>query len=323
MVKAPARHLRMFDWNDLRYFLAVAHAGSTRAAAKALGVNQSTVHRRLDELERQIGRRLLARGSTGYKLTELGKDMVAHAGEVEDAVSAFQRHLAASNMELSGVIHVTCPEVLGLRLMRSDLVKAFNAKHPSLRVEVLLSDKYFDLAKGEADIALRACAPVPDDPNLFGRKIAPSPWAVYASQAYVKRHGGIELIEEIGRHAIIIFENTVANHPASRWLHSVAPNAVVSARVAGVPAGLSAVKSGAGVGVLPVIVGDNEDDLRRLYGPIPNLPSDIYLLIHQDMKQTPRVRAFFDYIVAELPAVRRILDTGGLDRDKRRSRKGH
>lgn len=99
------------------------------------------------------------------------------------------------------------------------------------------------------------------------------------------------------------------DHPAARWLQSVAPDAKVSARGAGVPAALTAIKSGGGLGVLPVSLGDNESDLVRIFGPIPNLPTDIYLLIHEDMKTTPRVRAFFDFVTGELAAIRKILDT--------------
>ncbi|MGH6682652.1 MAG: LysR family transcriptional regulator [Pseudolabrys sp.] len=283
----------MFDWNDLKYFLAVARRGSTIAAAKALGLSQSTVHRRLDELQKRLNARLVIRGPAGYRLTELGAALQSHAEGVEDATAAFERRLAASKNELSGTIRVTCPEVLGFRLMHSPLIKKFNARYPRLRVEMIVSDKYLDLAKGEADLAFRACAPRPTDPTLFGRKIVPSPWAVYASKSYLARHGGIEQAEDIDSHAVIRFETTMRDHPAARWLQSVAPNANVSARGSGVPAVLTAVKSGSGLGVLPVSLGDNEDDLVRLYGPVPNLPSDIYLLIHEDLKATPRVRAFF------------------------------
>jgi DNA-binding transcriptional LysR family regulator len=300
----------MFDWNDLRYFLAVARFGSTLAAAKALNVNQSTVHRRLDELEKRLRRQLVVRQPTGYKLTELGQDIVTYAERVEEAVQAFERRLAASDTQLAGTVRVTCPEVLGLRLMRSQLIEIFNGRYPGLRVEIIVSDKYLDLAKGEADIAFRACAPMPTDPTLFGRKIAPSPWAVYASKGYVERHGGVDRSEEINRHAVIHFEASMRDHPAARWLQSVAPDANVVARGSGLPAALTAVKSGVGVGVLPVNLGDNDSDLVRLFGPIPNLPSDIYLLIHEDMKETPRVRAFFDFIISELAAVREIIVAG-------------
>jgi DNA-binding transcriptional LysR family regulator len=320
IAEAKVHNQTMFDWNDLKYFLAVARHGSTVAAAKALGLSQSTVHRRLEELQKRLGARLVTRQPAGYRLTDLGEDLRDYAQGVEDAAVAFQRRLAASKTELTGTVRVTCPEVLGLRLMGSQLVKKFNARYPSLRVEMIVSDKYIDLAKGEADIAFRACAPLPTDPTLFGRKIVPSPWAVYASKAYVERYGGIDRIEEIGRHAVIGFEATMRDHPAVRWLESIAPYANVVARGSGVPAVFTAVKSGAGVGVLPVNLGDNESDLARLFGPIPNLPSDIYLLIHEDMKGTPRVRAFYDFIIGELAAVRSIL-AAGRDHESERPRR--
>ena len=305
-----AHSLPMFDWNDLRHFLAVARCGSTVAAAKALNVNQSTVHRRLDELEKRLGRQLVVHQPTGYKLTELGRDIVTYAERVEDAAQALERRVAASDTDLAGTVRVTCPEVLGLRLMRSQLIKKFTDRYPDLRVEIIVSDRYLDLAKGEADIAFRACTPVPTDLTLFGRKIAPSPWAVYASKGYVERFGGIGRSEEISRHAVIHFEASMRDHPAARWLQSVAPDANVTARGSGLPAALTAVKSGVGVGVLPINLGDNESDLVQLFGPIPNLPLDIYLLIHEDLKETPRVRVFFDFIIGELAAVRQIIDAG-------------
>lgn len=194
--------------------------------------------------------------------------------------------------------------------MRSQLNKKFNARYPGLRVEMIVSDKYFDLAKGEADIAFRACTPMPTDPTLFGRKIVPSPWAVYASKGYVERHGGIGRSEEINLHAVIHFEASMRDHSAARWLQSVAPDANVTARGSGLPAALTAVKSGVGVGVLPVNLGDNDSDLVRLFKPIPNLRLDIYLLMHEDMKETPRVRPFFNFIISELAAVRQIVDAG-------------
>src|SRR3569832_1387303 len=290
----------MFDWNDLRHFLAVARLGSTLAAAKALNVNHPTVHRRLDELEKRLGRNLVARHSTGYKLTELGQDIVGYAERVEEAVQAFERRVAASHTELAGTIRVTCPEVLGFKLMQSALIEKFNARYPGLRVEIIVSDKYLDLGKGEADVAFRACAPFPTDSTLFGRKIAPSPWAVYASKAYVARHGGISGGEEINRHAVIQFESTMRDHAAARWLQSAAPTANVIARGSSIHAALTEVKSGVGVGVLPVNLGDIENDLVRLFGPIPNLPSDVYLLIHEDLKEISCVRAFFVFVFCVL-----------------------
>jgi DNA-binding transcriptional LysR family regulator len=139
----------MFDWNDLRHFLAVARFGSTLAAAKALNVNQSTVHRRLDELEKRLGRQLVVHQPTGYKLTELGQDMVTYAERVEEAVQAFERRLAASDTGITGSVRVTCPEAIGVRLLHSPFVAKFNERYPDLRVEFIISDKLLDLAKAK------------------------------------------------------------------------------------------------------------------------------------------------------------------------------
>src|SRR6266576_2440273 len=167
----------MFDWNDLRHFLAVARNGSTIAAAKALGLSQSTVHRRLAELQKRTGRHLFIRHPTGYRLTEAGKLIQPFAEQVEEAVSALERHLTASDDALTGTVRVTCSESIGYRLTRSTLLDAFHARYPGLKLELLMSDRFFDLSKGEADIAIRAGAS--HDVSLIGRKIADVPWALY------------------------------------------------------------------------------------------------------------------------------------------------
>ena len=228
----------MFDWNDLRHFLAVARFGSTLAAAKALNVNQSTVHRRLDELEKRLGRQLVVRQPTGYKLTELGQDMVTYAEQVEEAVQAFERRLAASDTGLTGSVRVTCPEAIGVRLLHSPFVAKFNERYPDLRVEFIISDKLLDLAKGEADIAIRATAPFDD--ALFGRKIAETPWAIYASASYIERAGIITDIADIARHSVALYD--IEHHVTKAWLQSVAPDARVAARCNSMTALLSAAK---------------------------------------------------------------------------------
>jgi DNA-binding transcriptional LysR family regulator len=298
-------NLGSFDWNDLRYFLAVVRNGSTLAAAKALGTSQSTVHRRLRELEQRLGHAMVRRHPTGYRPTELGSHMVTYAEGVEAAVLSFERQLLAVSEEPAGIVRVTCSEVVGSRLMRSPLIEKFNSRYPALRVELIMNNKLLDLAKGEADIAIRAFAPV--EGALFGRKIATWHWAVYATRSYVKRYGRIERCEDIGKHRVIMLEGLARDLAAARWLRSVAPNAEIVASSDSVPTLLLAVKSGVGIGLLPLVVGDAERDLQRLLEPIPCVVTDFHLLMHEDMRRTPRVRAFFDFIVDELKLVRPIL----------------
>jgi len=109
----------VFDWNDLRYLLSVARHGSTIAAAKALRVSQSTVHRRLAELEQELGRPIVKRHATGYRLTELGAQLRPLAERVEDAIAAIGRHMTAASDTPTGVVRVTCSETIGYRLMTS------------------------------------------------------------------------------------------------------------------------------------------------------------------------------------------------------------
>lgn len=298
-------NLGEFNWNDLKFFLAVARNGSTLAAAKVLGTSQSTVHRRLKELETRLGHLLIERHPTGYRMTELGTAMLCHARHVEDAVISFERHLVASDQTPAGVVRVTCPEGVGYRLMRSQVLKKFNARFPGLRIEFVITNKVLNLAKGEADIAIRGSPPTGG--ALFGRKIAELPWAVYAKRSYAKRHGRLSGAEDINHHPVIAFDGQLSNHHPGVWLKSVAPNAKIAARADSLQTLLLAVKSGAGLAPLPVIIGESERDLECMLEPSPSVVTPFYLMIHEDMRRTPRVRAFFDFFIQELKLIRPIL----------------
>jgi DNA-binding transcriptional LysR family regulator len=292
----------MFDWNDLTYFLAVARHGSTIAAGKALGLSQSTVHRRLSELERRLGHKLVTRQPTGYRLTSFGEALRPYAEHVEAAIKELERHVGDAAHDAAGIIRVTCPEPIVYRM--TALIDRFHAKHPTLRVEFVTSDRYLDLSKGEADVAFRSGD---TDDELFGRKIADSIWAVYASRAYIERHGKPERVEDLSRHALVCFDESLSQHGASKWLAEVAPGATIAARNNSVLGLVYAVKPGVGVGPLPTAIGDDQEDLVRILGPIPELARSWRLLTHPDLRRTPRVAAFFDFIIAEREALKSIL----------------
>lgn len=294
----------VFDWDDIRFFLAVARHNSTLAAGRALGVNQSTVTRRLTELERRIGNQLVRRHPTGYRLTDLGKEMLPFAERIAQAVEGFEQQLAAATRDQVGTIRITCPEPLVLRITQSGLLDRFHARHPGLRAEFVMSDKYLDLGKGDADVALRSGDT--DDGVLVGRKIADSLWAVYASRAYVERHGRPEGVADLARHAVVGLDETMANHRVSTWLRAVAPDARIVARNNSVLGLVQAVKSGIGVAPLPTALGDSEPDLVQVFGPVPELTRSWRLLTHPDLRRTRRVAAFFDFIASETEALRPI-----------------
>ncbi len=294
----------MFDWNDLKSFLAVARQGSTIAAGRALGSSQSTVQRRLAALERELGCKLVAREAAGYRLTEEGRRLLPHAERIEAAAADFERQVAGAAHDGEGAIRVTCPEPIVYRITQSRLLDRFHAQHPGLRVEFVTSDRYLDLAKGEADVALRSGD---TDDELVGRKIADSVWAIYASRGYLEGREAPRTVEDLSRHALVAFDGTMINHRASKWLAEVAPDAKIAARNNSVLGLVYAVKSGLGLGALPTALGDAEEDLVRVLGPIPELSRSWRLLAHPDLRRTPRIAAFFDFMLAEREALKPIL----------------
>jgi DNA-binding transcriptional LysR family regulator len=295
----------MLDWNDLKYLVAVARHGSTLAAGRALEVDQSTVQRRLTALERHIGRALVQRHTSGYRLTDFGTEMLEAAQQVECAVQAFEQALSVSRRNAAGAIRLTCPEPLVNRLTRSGLLDRFSAQHPGLHVEFVMSDKYIDLRAGGADVALRSGDT--DDGVLVGRKVGDSLWAVYASKNYVARHGKPSSVQELSTHPIVAFEESMAAHRASQWLRQVAPDATVVARNDSVLGLLLSVKAGVGIGPLPTALGDSEAELVRVLGPVAELSRDWRLLAMPEIRKTARASAFFDFMVAEMEALKPVI----------------
>jgi len=293
-----------FDWSDVRYFLAVAREGSTIAAAKALGVSQPTVQRRIAALEEALRRSLFEPHPTGTRLTDLGREMLPYAEAIERAAVDFERNLAASDKGLAGTIRVTCAEGMAAHYV-APIIEAFRARHPDVRIDLLMTDRYVDLLKGEADIAVRANRP--GDSSLVARRIADVPWAVYASRAYVERRGRPAGTAEIGAHAIVVFAGEMAGNFAGRWLREIAPQAAVGASGNTMLGVVAAVRSGAGLAPLPMMIAERENDLVRVLETCTELASGFYLVMHPDARRIARMRAFCDFFVAETDAYRPLL----------------
>ena len=292
----------MFDWNDLKYFLAVARHGSTIAAGKALRTSQSTVQRRLVELEGKIKRKLVSRTAAGYRITESGQEILPYAERIEAAVGDLERHLTDMGRDRAGVIRVTCPEPIVQRMR--PLIDRFHARHPNLRVDFVMSDRDIDLSKGEADVAFRSGD---TDDELIGRKIADSVWAVYASHDYIARHGKPARIEDLLQHPLVCLDESMSGHRVAKWLKEIAPSAKVTARNNSVLGMVYAVKSGVGIGPLPTAIADSEPGLVRVLGPIPELARSWRILTHPDLRRTPRIATFFDFVAEERESLKSIL----------------
>jgi DNA-binding transcriptional LysR family regulator len=201
-------------------------------------------------------------------------------------------------------LRVTCPEGTASRLL-APMIESFRAKYPELRVDLIMTDRRLDLAKGEAEVAVRMHKP--GDDSLIARKIADTPWSVYASRSYIKRHGRPQKWEDLDNHAVIEFGGEIAQIQASRWLRSMAPRATIAARGNSMLGVLAAVKSGAGLAPLPMLLGGGEEDLEPLLAPIPEIGSKIYIVMHSDLRRTARVRAFCEFVATEIVRFRPLM----------------
>jgi DNA-binding transcriptional LysR family regulator len=287
----------MMDWNDLRYLRAVGLHGSTNAAARSLGVSQSTVQRRIVALEHAFGRILVYRQATGYELTSLGKALLPLIDDAAEAIEAIERTVKATSADGREILHLTCPEPVVGRLR--PLAERFQTLYPAYRIEFVTSDRYLDLLKGEADVAFRSGD---TDDALVGRKVADSAWGIYASGDYIASNGRPAAIADLRTHAIIGLDESMAGHRLMLWLRDVALDTAVVSRASSILGLAQAAKSGIGVAALPMPIAE-EAGLERLFGPMPELARTWKLLTHPALRKTGKVAAFFDFVERERKVV--------------------
>lgn len=292
----------MLDWDDLRFVLAVARTGSALRAARALNVNQTTVTRRIAHIEKTIGRDLFESRQSGQVLTPLGQIVAAGAERVEVEILALQSAIDAQRRIVSGAVRFTSPDVYADRVV-APFLRSFRQQYPDITVELIADDRQLDVARGEADIALRASA-APVGSGIVAQRLPAASWAAYCSRTYADEHGRPAHINDLNSHAIVVMDSATSRGLHFLWLTIVADHAVVSARSNSLTNLLSAVKAGLGIGMLPCFVGDREDDLLRCLPPVRELDAPIWLIVREDIRHQPHVRAFVDSLAAHMATLR-------------------
>lgn len=279
------------NWDDLRVFLAVARSGSLSGAARTLGVNHSTVFRRIGAFEADLGVRLFERQSGGYLLTSAGEELRDGALRVEEEIASLSRKVTGQDLRLSGAVRVTTIDMLAFGLLPRHLA-AFRHAYPGIEIELVVGNVALNLSRREADVALRV-GNAPAE-TLVGRRVGRLAFAVYASADYRARRPEADL----ALHDWIGFdsEHEALVRRVARFLPDVRP----MLRTNSVAAALSAAKAGMGLAPLPCGLADLEPDLVRV-APLPeDFTLDLWLLTHEDLRQTARIRAFLDFLAEAL-----------------------
>jgi DNA-binding transcriptional LysR family regulator len=297
----------MLDWNDLRYFLAVARGGSTLSASKSLRVSQTTVARRIAALEAAVGLTLFEKRPAGYALVPAGEDLLAHAKAVEAAADNFDSAAARSTRDLSGTVRITTEEIFAVTLL-APLLRELHDLHPDIVIELDTAQAIRELGAGEADIAMRS-TDVEHESGLVGRRLCVDDWTLYCSREYAALHGVPANLEELKQHAIIGGGGGNLWRHYQAWLRSLGLEDRVAMHHASSTGLLSGVRSGFGIAVLPCLLADAEPDLLRCLPPRAGHGRVMWLLTHERVRHAPRVRTVIDFLYERLMQhVRRLGD---------------
>lgn len=288
----------MLDWNDLRYFLSVADHGSTLAAGRALRISQTTVARRIAALEQAIGLPLFDRRQAGYALTPAGDALLERARAVEHAASGFGEAAAAQARDVSGTVRLTVEEIFANTLL-GPMLRELHELHPGILIELDTAREIRDLGAGEADIALRSTKSA-QQAGIVGRRLCIDDWTLYCSRDYAARHGVPATREELKRHALVGGGGGNLGLAYSAWIHEFGLDEQVAMHHDTSTGLLTAVRSGFGIAVLPCVIADSEPDLIRCLPPRRGHGRVMWLLTHDRVRHSPRVRTVIDFLYERL-----------------------
>jgi DNA-binding transcriptional LysR family regulator len=292
--------MRAFDWDDLRFALAVASGGSLAAGGRLLGVDHTTVLRRIAALEKRLGARLFDRLPSGYALTPLGEELVETARGIDERINRLELKLAG----VSGVVRVTTTDTLALSLL-PEIFAELKAVHPGIAVEMTTSNLFLNLTRREADVAVRPADDPP--PALVGRRIASVGFAVYGRRQ-AGRSAAMLPLGELARRPLVAPDDSLSATAAAQWIAAALPDADIAARADSFVTMAALAETGLGLAALPCYLGDRSPRLVRMSRPIEAMRTGLWLLTHEQLRRSARIRAFLEFVGAALARRRKAIE---------------
>lgn len=285
------------DWDNARIFLAIHRAGTLRGAAAQLDIDQATVGRRLAAMESSLNAKLFLRTPGGYVATPAGDLAAGAAEQMETAADRLQREMQGIDNRLSGTIRVATSDTMAAHFV-IDAMQRLHVRHPDIRIVLSASTQLSSLTRREADLAIRTVRP--DSPDLISRHLTRRTLGLYASRAYLEKHGMPTQGNALAGHDIVIYQHSVAPRHAEKLCGEPVANARVAMEV---NTGLilhEAVKAGLGIGELATHIASTTPELVRIW-PEREQSYEVYLVMHSDLNRSARVRAAADAIIESFP----------------------
>jgi len=283
------------SWDEFRLVKAIAETGSLAGAGEALGLNHSTIFRRLNALESELGSRLFERARAGYLPTPAGEEMVALALRMFDDITDFERRISGRDVKPTGELRITTNDSFVAHMM-TPLFGEFCRIYPEIKLDVVIDNRALNLSKRDADVAIRATSEPPE--TLVGRRIATIAWTVYGLKT-----SNIAVADDpsdLQGQSWVGFGDALSSMGPARWISRSVPSSKIFYRLNTVLGLSQAVEAGIGIGFLPCFIGDQSPLLTRLLATPMVFDSSLWLLTHPDLKNSARVRAFVDFMGREL-----------------------
>lgn len=289
--------MRQFTWDDLQYFLAVARTGQLTTAARRLRTNHVTVSRRIDRLEEALSARLFERNPRGYIVTALGEKLIESAEMMEREAERFQSEASGGTVSLSGVVRLSILEGFANFFLADRLPRMIQA-YPGLSLEMVTIQQIVSLSRREADLSITL------NPTRTGRyhqeKLMPYRLFLYGSRGYLARHAPIRQQSDLSHHSLIGYIEDMIFTPGLDYMRETLPGLRASYQSSSIFAQLSAARSGFGLCMLPYFIASNYPELEPVLPKKIHLNRDYWLICHEDIVGTPRIRVLSDFIKSEL-----------------------
>lgn len=294
------------DWDYLRYIHALATGGTLAKAGGILDVHQTTVLRRLDQIEEQLGVQLFERTRDGVQLTPAGETAFIEAERLSQNMDSLERKLVGQDERPAGKVRLATTDTL-LSGLISPMLSEFVALYPGIELHITAGNDVLSLNRRDTDIALRPTNEPQD--TLVGRRIATIESAIFASEQYLAKQGGFDP-DDPEASAWVVPDDSFGHLANRHWYRQNLSDPASSIRCNGVQVMYGLVRAGAGVGVLPCYMGDTTNGLKRLSEPLAGEGIELWLLTHRDLRQMARVRVVLEFLAEKLAPMRELLEGG-------------
>lgn len=289
-----------WNWDHLRYFLALADAGSLSQAARDLGVSHTTVLRRVRSIEKELETHLFDHTGQGHKLTAAGNSLYSEVQKMQLAVNDIARKISGVDQEIEGPVSITTTDTLGYHILPPVITRLYQ-RYPQLSITLTVTNQMSDIDKREADIALRTCAEPP--PNLVGRKIGKIQFCACASRSYIDSRQLSNFPQDTADHNFIMLDKQFSETPFFKWLEGKIHQQSGHITASGMLTAYTLCGAGAGIAVLPDYLVHDNDTLQVIPTEGPVATNDLWLLSHVDLRNTVRIKLVKDFLFDELSRV--------------------